>query len=295
MVDQKIKSLLTVMEKGSFTKAAEELHLTQPAVSHHIRLLEQEFGIKIFKQDKKDLITTPEGEVLIKYARRIMAIFNNARQAIADSQKQAKHLTIGLSQSAGENLMPQVIALYCNEHPHTHIKIVTDTIKNLYQRLELYELDIAVIQGGTPNPKFHSVLLDTDYLCVVVSPQHPFAKRQSVVLRELKDEKLILRPSGASTGMMFNNYLFAQSESMKNFDVIMELDNIPMIKDLVSLNLGISILGRSSCKKEIRQGKLAVVPIDNARMTTEVTMVYQQDFTHLEILEDLKRIYGSLL
>ena len=67
MIDNKIKTLLTVVKEGGYTKAAQELHLTQPAVSHHIRLLEKEFGIKIFKQDKKELISTPEGDVLIKY------------------------------------------------------------------------------------------------------------------------------------------------------------------------------------------------------------------------------------
>ena len=142
-------------------------------------------------RDKKELISTPEGDVLIKYARRAVAVESKARQAVEDCRKQQRHLTIGITQTAGENLMPQVIALYCGEHPDVHINIRTDTIKKLYRCLELYELDIAVVEGVLPNPNFNAVLLDTDYLCLVVSPRHPFARRQSVELSELKGEKLI--------------------------------------------------------------------------------------------------------
>lgn len=294
MIDTKINTLLTVVKAGSFTKAAQELHLTQPAVSHHIRLLEKEFGVKLFKPDKKELTPTEEGEVLIKYARRLVAVSNSARLAMEDCRTQAKHLTIGITQTAGENLMPQVIALYCNEHPDTHIKIRTDTIKKLYNRLELYELDIAVVEGVLPNRKFGSVLLDTDHLCLIVSPQHPFAARQSVQLEELKSEKLILRPSGAGTRMLFDTCLHNHLETIKNFNVMMELDNITMIKELVSLNLGVSIIARSACKEEIKSGNLSVVPIEEVTMVREIHMVYQRDFSHLEILEDFKRIYNGL-
>lgn len=294
VLDNKIRSLLTVVRMGSYTKAAQELHLTQPAVSHHIRLLEEEFGIKIFKPDKKELLTTEEGAILIKYARRMMAIEHNTRQALEDNRRQAKHLSIGITQTAGENLMPQVMAIYCNEHPDIHINIFTDTIKKLYEKLEMYELDMAIVEGILPNSKFSSVLLDTDYLCLIVSPGHRFAKRKSVLLSELKEEKLILRPGSAGTRILFDNYLLNHGESIRNFNVMMELDNIAMIKDLVCLNMGISIIAKSACKEEEKAGKLIIVPIENANMTREINMVYHKDFAHTDLLEQFRRIYNHL-
>lgn len=83
MFDAKIETLLEVISAGSYTRAAQRLSLTQPAVSHHMRQLEQEFGIHIFYKDKKELRLTPEGEILVKYARRALAVYRNARQAIA--------------------------------------------------------------------------------------------------------------------------------------------------------------------------------------------------------------------
>lgn len=295
MVDSKVRTLLAVVQAGSFTRAAEELHLTQPAVSHHIRQLEQEFGIKIFNMEKRTLVPTAEGAVLIKYARRMMAVYNKARQAIEDSSKQLRHLTVGITQTVAEHRMPQAIALYCLERPETHVSITTDTIKNLYTGLELYELDMAVVDGPLPASGLNSVLLDTDYLCLVVSPEHRFAGRSSVLLQELKDEKLILRSSGAGTRIQFDSYLLNHSESIRNFNVMLELDNLATIKELVARNLGVSIISRSACREDEKTGRLVVVPIENARMPREISLVYHRDFSHPDVLDDLRRIYNRLV
>ena len=295
MVDGKVRTLLAVVQTGSYTKAAEELHLTQPAVSHHIRLLEQEFGIRIFNLEKRNLVPTAEGAVLIKYARRMMAVYNKALQAIEDSSKQLRHLTVGITQTIAEHRMPQAIALYCLEHPETHISIFTDTIKNLYTSLELYELDLAVVDGPLPASGLNSVLLDTDYLCLAVSPQHRFAGRPEVSLEEVKKEKLILRPTGAGTRIQFDSYLLNHSDSIRNFDVMMELDNLATIKELVSLNLGVTIVSRSACREDEKAGRLVVVPFEDARMTREVNLVYHRDFSHPDVPDDLRRIYNSLV
>lgn len=294
MLDVRIKTLLTVARIGSFTRAAEELSLTQPAVSHHIRQLEEDFGVKIFQKGKKTLSITPEGEILLKYSGRMMSIDTNCRQALEDYHRQAKHLNIGITRTAGENLMTQVLAFYCNEHPQTHINVYTDTINNLYDKLGLYELDLAIVEGALPSAKYRSVLLDTDYLCLIVPPNHPFAQRQSVLLNELKSEKLILRPPTAGTRMLFESFLLGHSESIKSFNVIMELDNIGMIKNLVSLGLAVSVIAHSACREEIRDRKLIAVPIENASMTREINMVYQHDFVHADLLEELRDIYVKI-
>ena len=191
--------------------------------------------------------------------------------------------------------MPQAIALYCLERPETHVSITTDTIKNLYTGLELYELDMAVVDGPLPASGLNSVLLDTDYLCLVVSPEHRFAGRSSVLLQELKDEKLILRSSGAGTRIQFDSYLLNHSESIRNFNVMLELDNLATIKELVARNLGVSIISRSACREDEKAGRLAVVPIENARMTREISLVYHRDFSHPDVLDDLRRIYNRLV
>lgn len=294
MIDAKIRTLLAVAGSGSYTRAAEQLCLTQPAVSHHIHQLEEEYGIKIFFRDKKALHVTDEGAVLIKYARRAAGISNMARQAIEDIQRQVTHLNIGMTQTVGENTMPQVIGLYCEEHPHVRINICTDTINNIYTMIKSYELDIGIVEGKLPVSDVKIVLLDTDYLCLIVSPLHPLAKRASVGFSELKREKMILRSPKTGTRLLLDSYLANLGSSVKDLNVIIEMDNVTMIKELVSLNMGISIIAHSICREEEQQGKLAVVPIENSNMIRQINMVHHPDFSHQEVLDDLRHIYRRL-
>ena len=293
MVDSKIVTLLTVANIGSYTKAAAALSLSQPAVSHHIRQLEEEFGITIFYKDKKSLKTTPEGEILIKFARRAVALSSNVRKAIEDSKRSVRTLSIGTTPTAEENLVMHIFAAYCNAHPGVHINIVTDTIQKLDLMLKAYEVDLAIVEGNLADDRYVSVLLDTDYLCLAVSPKHPFARRKSVTLSDMMRENFILRQPGAGTRIQFENNLLRHGESIKNFNVIMELDNVAIIKELVASNLGITIISKKACRAEFARGKLVGVPIENFSMTREINIVCQHDFNHPEILEEIRRTYDG--
>ena len=105
MIDPKLKTLLSVEKEGSFTRAAEVLALSQPAVSYHIRQLEAEYAIKIFYRTPQKLTLTPEGEVLVKYARRLENISENARRALMDIKQQLRHFTVGITPTCGESLV----------------------------------------------------------------------------------------------------------------------------------------------------------------------------------------------
>ena len=163
LIDPKVITLLTLLEAGSYTNAAKILSLTQPAVSRHIQLLEEEYGIKIFHKNKKGLKPTQEGEILIKYARRLMTIAENSKQALEDNKKSIRRLSVGITATLGEYLVSKVFATYCNENPGVHINILTDNIKKIYNLLESYELDLAIVEGNISNEKYTSILLDTDY------------------------------------------------------------------------------------------------------------------------------------
>lgn len=199
MIDPKLNTLLCVVKEGSYTKAADVLALSQPAVSYHLRQLEEELNIKIFYRNQKKLTLTPEGEVLIKYARRLEAISDSACRALNDVKQQLRHFTVGITPSCGEALIGRVFSSYCSAHPHTNISIVTDTMEQLCDRLGSYELDFAIVDGSVSLKHCHTELLDLDYLCVVMSPKHALAKRTAITLQELKAESLILRREDAGT------------------------------------------------------------------------------------------------
>ena len=292
MLDNKLRTLLTLLSVGSYTKTADALHLTQPAVSHQIKQLEQEYGIQIFRKGKKGLNPTPEGEILIKYARRVQALDQGVRQELEDSRRHLRRLSVGITTTLGEYLVSQIFVDYCNEHPEVSINIYSDSLNHLHTMLSLYQLDLIIVEGAIQSESYVNVLLDTDFLCLAVSPQHPFATRTAVTLQELKRERFILRTQSAGTRTLFEEALLRQGENIRDFNIVIETDNITTIKELVSAGLGVTVMAHSACRQEERAGKLSLVPGENMNMPREINIVHRKDFEHAEILRDILAIYA---
>jgi len=288
MIDPKIRTLVTLSQLGSYTKTAEALSLTQPAVSHHIKLLEQEFGVQIFVRGKRKIKPTPAGEILLKYAHRAIALSQKVHQELEDNRREARTLTVGITPTASDILVPQLLASYCNQHPQVRIQIVRNTIKKIDSMLRFYEIDFAIVDGDIKSSKSRSILLGTDYLCLVVAPEHPFAKRESVTLEEIQKEKLVLRLKGAETRKLFEGYLYSHGYHISDFNIMMEIDSVSTIKNIVAANLGITVISHSVCREEELRGELVVVPIENCQMVREINMVYPEDFLYVEMLQELR-------
>lgn len=295
MLDPKLDTLLLVAEKRNFTRAAQALSLTQPAVSHHISQLEQELGVRLFVRGNGDLMLTPEGETVLRYVRRMKALEKKMAEELQEAGRRLTRLRIGITHTAESSIVAEVLARYTNENPGISITIVTDNINNLYDMLENFELDLAVVEGRSTRPELSALMLDTDYLVCVLANTHPLSRSSMITLDEIRQEKLILRLPNSETRVRFESALAAIGESIVDFRVILEVDNVATIKDLIRKNLGISILARSACMDELRKGKLTALPIENLSMTRETNLVYHRDFAHKETLQDILALYKKQL
>jgi DNA-binding transcriptional LysR family regulator len=291
MIDTKLETLIMVYETNSFTKAAELLSLTQPAVSQHIRQLERELGATLFLRGDGSLKLTEEGAIAVKYAKRIKSLYQNMEQALSDESRHITRLSVGITHTAESNIMVEILARYSNSHPGCRITIISDGINNLYHKLKTYEIDLAIIEGKIVDDNYNSVMLDTDSLILAVSPDNPLSKKSIVTLDELKKEKLILRLPDSATRNLFISHLESNNVSLDEFNVTLEVDNVATIKDLVRRNFGVSVLAKSVFASEMRKGKIAGLPIENLSMTREINMMYHKDFKHSQILQDITRIY----
>lgn len=295
MLDPKLDTLLLVAEKRNFTRAAQALSLTQPAVSHHISQLEQELGVRLFVRGNGDLMLTPEGETVLRYVRRMKALEKKMAEELQEAGRRLTRLRIGITHTAESSIVAEVLARYTNENPGISITIVTDNINNLYDMLENFELDLAVVEGRSTRPELSALMLDTDYLVCVLANTHPLSHSSMITLDEIRQEKLILRLPNSETRVRFESALAAIGESIADFQVILEVDNVATIKDLIRKNLGISILARSACMDELLKGKLTALPIENLSMTRETNLVYHRDFAHKETLQDILALYKKQL
>lgn len=293
MITQRLQTLLKVVETKNYTKAAEELNLTQPAVSLHIKQLEQELNVKLFRRSNHNVELTNEGQIVAKYAIRLNNIYANLQQSLLDTQANIKRLTIGLTPSAESSIMSRILAKFSLEKENLHITIISDTIKNLYTKLKNFEIDVAFVDGKILDDHLNYILLDTDSLVLAVSNHNPLSKKRIISIEELKKEKLILRSEESGTTALFENQLQSIGESIQNFEVMMQIDNIAMIKDLVRNNYGVSILAKSTCLRDIERNHFKSISIENLSMVRELNVVYHKDFSHVDILSEIVNMYQT--
>lgn len=293
MVDVKLLTLLKVYETGNYTRAAEKLSLTQPAVSQHIKQLEREMDAVIFDRTGNKIRPTPEGRLIIQYAERVVSLYEALQQALVDRKHVIDRLRVGITHTSESNIVSEVLAKYTEQNDNIKITIQTDSISSLHDMLKNYKIDIAIVEGGVNDPSIRSIMLDTDCLVLAVSNDHPLAKQNIVSLDELRGERMILRLPNSGTRNLFAAHLESRGLSLDDFNVVLEVDNIATIKDLIRRNYGVSVLARSACMDELKKGKITVLPIENLSMVREVNILYHHTFKHVETLRDIVRIYNE--
>ena len=294
MTDTKLLSLLRVTETGSFTKAAESLSLTQPAVSQHIRQLEAEFGVKLFEHAHNKFRLTREGEVMVGYARRILAMYSRMDQALRSEREQVRSLTVGITHTAESSTIIEALAEYVRQFEPLSLKILTSNTDALYAMLKNYELDFAFVEGTEEDPALEYIMVDTDRLVLAVPPDHPLAGNDRATVEELKTEKLILRLPKSNTRDLFDAALESRNLSVRDFNVIMEINSIATIKDLVKRGFGVTVLALSACREELEAGTLAALDVQDLNMTRQINIAAPRDFGHADLLRGIVEKYEAM-
>ena len=201
MLSIRTRTLIEVAETRNFTKAADILCLTQPAVSHHISQLEKDLGVPLFIRKKSGLELTPEGEIAVKYAKRMSVLYNKLLKELTDIEQQPMKLTVGITHTAESNFTTEVLARCSGSSENVSIMVLTDTIKNLYNKLGNYEIDLAIVEGTGCPDNFNSVVLNTDFLVCVMAADNRLSRNAIVTLDEIRNEPLILRLPTSATRM----------------------------------------------------------------------------------------------
>ena len=147
------------------------------------------------------------------------------------------------------------------------------------------------MDGNEANRAFSSLILATDFLVCVMSPDHPLSRNAMIPLSQLKQQSLILRLPSSATRILFDSTLRSMNDSPDSYNISIEVNNIATIKDLVRKNLGVSVLPQSACMDELRKGKLVALPIENLSMVRETRIVYNKDFSHPELLQRITKTY----
>lgn len=292
MFDNRLESLIAVVEWGSYTKAAAKLHLTQPAVSQHIRQLEEEFGCPLFTKGQSSLRLTQEGEVVLRYAKRIKAMYGRLENRLSDLKKGRRSYYLGLTHSSEASPILLALASLSQKHKEARIKVEIGSMGKLFEKLSNYELDAAVVDGPFSEKKFSSILLDTDYLVLAMGKDHPLAQKQSVSVEDLSKEKLVLRPLKSATTTLLSSALESHGLSLNQLNVVMEIDSVAAIKDVLERTELVSVLPRSALYGHSRN--LAVRPIEALSLSREINLIFRREEKEDPLLKDFLAAYREV-
>lgn len=237
----KLEIFSTVAATGSFSRAAEQLYLSQPAVSQHIQDLEAGLGVAVFKRGSRGVSLTPAGETLLQYAECILRLVSEAEHAVVNVQTLISgQLRIGATAGASIYLLPGWLQEFYNRYPNLVVSLVTETTTHLVERLTSGQIDVAFVEGDFPaQAAVNAITLQENPSFVVVGPGHPWWGRGEVSIDELTGQRFISRPQDSQTRSWID--LILHEHDIRP-TIVAEFDNPEAIKQAVASGLGIAIL-----------------------------------------------------
>lgn len=268
-----IRTFYQVAQTNSFTQAARDLYLTQPAVSQQIQNLENSLGVTLFDRGRRKVILTREGEILFNYAQKIFGLLHDLESAFENlNELSYGHLNLGATAIMGTYYLPQFIAMFHAEHPGVKITL---NIKNSHLVAELVHqdaLDLAFGGSSTAHPGLSRHFLHRESLILVCAKTSPLLRRpQPLKAEDLTGESLILREAGTR---VTNTVLAWLRERGIPAPSLLTVNNMEATKALVSAGVGVTILPRHTAQEELDAGRLVQLQMEDFRLYTDYFLLY---------------------
>ncbi len=269
-----LEHFLAVVEERTFTRAAERVSRTQPAVSQSIKKLEDEIGTPLFARDLHDVSLTDAGKLLVEHARRMVRQRDDAMREIASLKDlRLGTLNIAAHESAAVYLLPAALRAYLNRFPEIKVGIFRSRLTDIPRQVMDREVHVGFVKD---EPSFHelkSVEVHADEMVLVSSPRHPLAARQEVQVRDLGGENFVLHHLCSTTEQKILR-LFEQHQTRCR--IVAELWSFENIKSFVQAEVGIAIVPRITVAQELRDGTLVSIPVRELSMPRRTLMIYRE-------------------
>jgi DNA-binding transcriptional LysR family regulator len=294
-MDQILRIFVTVADRKNFTRTAEELCMTQPAVSQHIQTLERAIGAKLLERSNKFVRLTKAGEIVYHHATEILGLYTRMH-CLVDDLLHTTHgvLSVGASYTFGEYVLPHIIASLHKDYPLVKPAITIGNTRDIAELVLTHKIDVGIIEGEFKHDRLTVEPFAKDLMYVVCSPSHRLAKQNQVAISELTEETWIIREVGSgtreATEKMFAECFFQPGN-------LMEFGSTQIIKESVEAGLGISLLSYWAIRKELSTNNLTVLKVDSMPISREFSVVTPATLFHTRsldvFLEELHSYEGS--
>ena len=272
-MDFRIETFLCVCRTMNYTKAADELCITQPAVSQHIGHLERQYGVQLFTKTGRRIRLTPAGALL----RDTMTVMKNDEHKIALRLKSLKNpvhtLSIGVTMTIGEYVLPHPAAVYMKAHRETNMHIHYGNTARLMREIDAGEIDCALVEGYYPYKNYEHMTFRSEKFIPVCSSSHVFS-RPPEKLSDLLPERLILREKGSGTRNILERNLAVKNLAVTDFPHCVTVENMHSIIELLKEDCGISFLYEIAARRELEKGTLRAIELQDFSMTHDFDFVW---------------------
>jgi DNA-binding transcriptional LysR family regulator len=270
---RQLEHFLAVVEEGTFTRAAERVSLTQPAVSLSIKKLEEEVGGALFARDVHDLSLTEAGRVLADYARRMIRLRDDATREMARlGSMAAGSLKIAAHEAAAVYLLPVALRTYVQRFPDIKVGIYRSRLEEIPRQVMDRQVDLGFVKEAPTFHELQSVDVHTDEMICIASPKHPLASRARLTVKDVSSEQFVLHHLCSATADRILR-LFEQNSTRCR--VVAELWSFENIKEFVRQEVGLAIVPAVTVREELKTGTLIRLPLAELAMPRRTLMIYR--------------------
>lgn len=269
-----LKLFLDLARIKNFTRAARDNFLTQPAVSRRIQQLESELGVRLFERSRRRVLLSENGRIFLPYAREVLAKLEEARHEMVESEsKPVGRLRVAASPSIGLYVLPGYLKKFIRLYPKIDLHVEYELPDKIYSSIVTGELDLGIVAYPTGKHNVVSIPFITDTIVLICAPHHPLAKRKSVRLADLVNQRFVLLPESVPTGKAIRHALRRRGIQLQ---VQMEYDNFELIKRTVEMGLGLSLVPRQVAESEVKNKKLRSLKIVDFPFERPMAMIYRK-------------------
>ncbi|MEJ2059779.1 MAG: LysR substrate-binding domain-containing protein [Gammaproteobacteria bacterium] len=287
MADRRLQVFYTVARLLSFTKAAEALHMTQPAVTFQVRQLEEHFNTRLFDRTHNRVSLTDAGRSVFEHAERIFELYaemeNSVREMTGDI---SGALTMGASTTIAEYMLPSLLGDFKARYPDVNLRLKVSNTEGIVSMVENNIIDLGVVEAPVTNKHLLVEVCRVDQLVAIMPPDHPLADKQQVTVQEVATYPFICREEGSGTREVILERLIDEGGDRNALHVCLELGSSEAIKGAVQAGMGVSILSRATIEKELELGILTCVPLDPP-LERPFSFVRQRQKFRLRAMEEL--------
>ena len=273
MLDFRVRTFLTACDTLNFTKAAKELCITQPAVSQHIRYLEQEYGAPLFVHEGKATRLTDAGAQLRDAMRQMATDEARLRDRLARRTGAPRRVSFGVTMTVGEYAVATPLAAYLHRHPQRNVSVTLGNTQALLERLDAGDIDFALVEGDFDRSGRGTLPYSTEDFVAASAEGHEFA-REPRTLSDLLTERLVVRERGSGTRAILEQSLALRNLRVEDFARRVQVGSMHGIIQLLRCDCGVSFLYRTAVEKDVRRGSLRLIDLEGFPLRHDFAFVW---------------------